>query len=84
MLTATILTMSTVDELASIHDRNPLALPEDHWEHWMDPSIVGDQKLVDEAVRAARDESSVLLFHKVSPFKPEDDGIVLTEPLNSL
>ncbi|GGO63942.1 DUF159 family protein [Microbacterium nanhaiense] len=84
VLTATILTMPTVDELASIHDRNPLTLPEDLWEHWMDRSIVGDQKLVDEAVRAGRDESSALLFHKVSPFKAGDDSIALTEPLNSL
>ncbi|WP_221585532.1 SOS response-associated peptidase [Microbacterium sp. G2-8] len=79
-LTATILTMPTVDELASIHDRNPVGLPQDLWEHWMDPETTGDQALVDEAVNASRGVMEQLEYHRVMPFKATDDGPQLLEP----
>lgn len=80
VLTATILTMPTVEPLAEIHDRNPMPLPESMWEQWLDPTIVGDRDLVDEAVHAARAEAEQLAFHKVAPFKLNDDGPQLIAP----
>ncbi|MDR0783907.1 MAG: SOS response-associated peptidase [Propionibacteriaceae bacterium] len=53
-LTATILTMESVPELASIHDRNPVALPPSAWWGWISPDEVGDQTLVDAMVAASR------------------------------
>lgn len=74
-LTATMLTMPTVDHLAEIHDRNPVALPDSLWEQWMDPSTVGNQELVDEAVSASHDVMSALGYHRVMPFKATDNGL---------
>ncbi|MGO2151280.1 MAG: SOS response-associated peptidase [Microbacterium gubbeenense] len=81
-LTATMLTMPTVDHLASIHDRNPVALPETFWEQWMDPGITGNQDLVDEAVNASQGEMEALGYHRVMPFKASDDGPQMTAPVD--
>lgn len=77
-LTATVLTMPTVHELATIHDRNPVGLPQAFWEQWMDPNITGDQNLVDEAVNASQGEMMALDYHRVMPFKSTDDGPQMT------
>jgi len=73
-LTATILTAATVPELAHIHDRVPVLLPQDLWLHWVDPSVTGDQALVDEAVAAGHAEASTLVAHEVAPFTLGDNG----------
>ncbi|MFP3466522.1 SOS response-associated peptidase [Leifsonia sp. SIMBA_070] len=83
VLTATILTSDAVQTLADIHDRNPVILPEELWQHWLDPSIVGDQALVDEAVRAGVAEASTLRFDQVRPFRTDDDGPQLIEPVDA-
>ena len=77
MLTATILTMDAVDELASIHDRNPVMLPRDWWNDWLNPEIVGDQSLVDAAVAAARPVASSLEFHRVGPVTGNSPELIL-------
>lgn len=69
MLTATILTMATVPELASIHDRNPVPLPAELWSQWLNPDFRGTQELVDEAVKAAIPVASTLSFHEVAPLR---------------
>jgi len=69
MLTATILTMATVSELASIHDRNPVPLPAVLWSQWLNPDFRGTQELIDEAVQAAIPVASTLSFHEVAPLK---------------
>jgi putative SOS response-associated peptidase YedK len=79
MLTATILTMATVPELAQVHDRTPVTLPESAWAQWLDPHTVGDQSLVDWAVSEARPVASQLTHYEVAPLK--GDGAALIEPL---
>lgn len=79
-LTATILTMPTIGNLAEIHDRNPVGLPESLWEQWMDPNVTGDENLVDEAVNASQAQMDALDFHRVLPFKSTDDGPRMTVP----
>jgi putative SOS response-associated peptidase YedK len=69
MLTATILTMATVSELASIHDRNPVPLPAELWSQWLNPDFRGTQELIDEAVQAAIPVASTLSFHEVAPLR---------------
>lgn len=81
-LTATMLTMATVGHLASIHDRNPVGLPQSMWEQWMDPTITGDQDLVDEAVGASRNTMEQLDYHRVMRFKASDDGPQMTAPID--
>ncbi|MGO1627508.1 MAG: SOS response-associated peptidase [Microbacterium sp.] len=79
VLTTTILTCASIEPLSPIHDRNPVLLPQEMWEHWLDPTIVGDQDLVDEAVDAHSSEARSLGFHEVAPFKLGDEGQALTE-----
>ena len=71
MLTATILTSSAVDELMGIHDRNPVPLPRDWWDDWLNPELDGDQSFVDAAVAAALPVASSLDIHQVAP--PDGD-----------
>ncbi len=80
VLTATILTSDAVHTLEDIHDRNPVILPEEMWLHWIDPSVVGDQTLVDEAVRAGVAEAEQLRIDQVRPFGARDDGPELIQP----
>lgn len=79
-LTATILTTATVPHLADIHDRNPVILPQALWEHWIDPTVTGDQALVDEAVAAHQSEAEALDYYEVQPFKTGDSGPDLVAP----
>ncbi len=52
-LTTTILTADAVHTLDHIHDRNPVPLPRDWWDDWLNPAIEGTQDFVDAAVAAA-------------------------------
>lgn len=78
-LTATIVTSDAVRTLADIHDRNPVILPESMWEHWIDPTVTGDQTLVDDAVRAGVAEAETLRFDIVGPVR--GDGPELIQPI---
>ncbi|MFB8191335.1 SOS response-associated peptidase [Microbacterium sp. NPDC055988] len=82
-LTATIITSDSVKTLAGIHDRNPVILPEDLWLHWIDPTISGDQDLVDEAVRAGVTKAEQLRIDQVQPFTSKDDGLHLIEAIDA-
>lgn len=79
-LTATIITSDAVETLEGIHDRNPVILPEHMWQWWMDPSLVGDQAMVDEAVRAGVAAASELEFFRVAPIKAKDEGPQVIAP----
>ena len=79
-LTATILTSDAVDELLHIHDRNPIPLPRESWNDWLNPNIEGDQHFVDAAVAAALPVASSLEIREVAPLG-NDDGPQLVEPV---
>jgi putative SOS response-associated peptidase YedK len=83
-LTATILASDAVDELLHIHDRNPLPLPRDWWDTWLDPNIEGDQNLVNAAVRAALPVAAGLEVHEVDPIPFRANGPQLIEPATHL
>lgn len=80
LLTATILTMATVPELADVHDRNPVTLPREFWATWLDPTIVGDQALVDAAVAEARPVAASLVHHAVGPVTGDGPELILPAP----
>ncbi|TQL46662.1 putative SOS response-associated peptidase YedK [Homoserinimonas aerilata] len=80
-LTATILTADAVDELIGIHDRNPVPLPRDWWDDWLNPELEGDQSFVDAAVQAALPVAQSLEFYEVAPLR--GDGPELLEPVRS-
>ena len=77
MLTATILTMPTVPELAQIHDRNPVPLPRDYWEQWLNPAEVGTQEFVDAAVSASIPVASGLNEYRVGPIRGNGPELIL-------
>jgi putative SOS response-associated peptidase YedK len=83
-LTATILTSDAVDELLHIHDRNPVPLPREWWNTWLDPNIEGDQDLVDAAVQAALPVAGALEVYEVAPIQFRSDGPNLIEPVAQL
>ena len=76
-LTATILTMPTVPELASIHDRNPVPLPEKFWDEWLNPATVGTQELVDAAVAEAIPVASSLSEFAVNPLRGNGPELIV-------
>lgn len=75
-LTAVILTCAAVPRLAHIHDRTPVILPRQLWEHRIDPDVAGDQNLVDEAVAAGRAVADTLIWHEVAPLKGNGPELV--------
>ncbi len=77
-LTAAILTSSAVDELLHIHDRNPVPLPRDWWDDWLNPALIGDQHFVDAAVQASLPVAAVLNVVEVTPLPSKGDGPTLT------
>ncbi|MDI2097793.1 SOS response-associated peptidase [Ruicaihuangia caeni] len=81
-LTASILTMPASDQLEWIHPRNPMPLPHEAWDWWLDPTAPGDQRMVDEAVRMSQAQAQQLIAHEVAPLS--GDGPSLIEPVNSL
>lgn len=81
-LTATILTSDAVQTLADIHDRNPVILPRQKWAWWTDPSLVGDQALVDEAVKFGVAAAGDLVFDEVAPIPSKADGPELIIPVS--
>jgi putative SOS response-associated peptidase YedK len=46
LLSVTIVTTGAVGELAEIHDRMPLLLPENCWDAWLDPDAPADPALL--------------------------------------
>jgi putative SOS response-associated peptidase YedK len=80
VLSATILTADAEGPLAQIHDRSPVALPEEWWDQWLAPATQGDQALVDAAVAVSRTVMESLNFYEVAPVK--GNGPELIEPLN--
>ena len=79
-LTATILTTDALGDLRDIHDRMPVTLPQEWWDDWLDPTVDGDQALVDAAVEASAEVAESLVLREVAPIK-NDGGPELINPL---
>ncbi|OBK87617.1 SOS response-associated peptidase [Mycolicibacter sinensis] len=61
LLSVTIITTDAVGELAGIHDRMPLLLPESRWDAWLDPDSP-----VDTALLAERPDTRGIVLREVS------------------
>lgn len=46
LLSCTMITTGAVGELAGIHDRMPLVVPEQDWDRWLDPDAPADTELL--------------------------------------
>lgn len=49
-----ILTQESVGELATIHDRMPVLVPQSLWAQWLDPASVDPQELLEEIIEVDR------------------------------
>lgn len=76
ILSATIMTMPSVPQLAEIHDRNPMPLPPQMWDTWLNPELPGNQELVNNAVEEASQLASTLEFHEVGPLRGDGPGLI--------
>ena len=61
---------------------SPVPLPREMWKEWLDPSIVGDQRLVDAAVSAALPVAASLEIREVAPLPFEGEGPELIRPVS--
>ena len=82
LCSVTIVTTAAVGELAGIHDRMPLLLPENHWDSWLDPDAPVDTTLLarppDVAGLALREVST--LVNSVRNNSPELIATVSAQP----
>jgi len=79
VLTATMLTRAAHGPAASIHDRAPVMLPREVWDEWLDPTVEGDQDLVEMVVHESEQVLERLELHPVAPLR--GDGPELIAPL---
>lgn len=70
LLTATIITQPAVGELAEIHDRMPLVLPESLVDEWIDATRVGDQSFADGIAAASAGMARSLRATEVESVPP--------------
>lgn len=77
-LTATILTREARGWLREIHDRTPVTLPSEWWDDWLDPTVDGDQDLVDSAVDASIAMGEALDVHEVAAIRGDDRPGLIT------
>lgn len=77
LLSCTIITTDAPGELAQIHDRMPLALPQRDWDRWLDPDAAIDEDLLARTpdVRAIRMREVSTLVNNV-----RNNGPQLLEP----
>ncbi|HEY9304808.1 MAG TPA: SOS response-associated peptidase [Mycobacterium sp.] len=77
LLSCTIITTDAPGELAEIHDRMPLVLPERDWDRWLDPDAAIDEGLLARTpdVRAIRMREVSTLVNNV-----RNNGPQLLEP----
>lgn len=82
LLTATIVTAAAPQELAGIHDRAPVLLPQSEWPTWLSPEVDGNEALVDEAVATSAALAETIDFYKVPRFGLHEDEPAMVEPLD--
>ncbi|QCQ93930.1 SOS response-associated peptidase [Rhodococcus sp. SGAir0479] len=63
LLSTTILTTDSVDQLANVHDRMPLILPPERWDAWLDPDSLGHPDLI----RPSLESVAAVDVRRVSP-----------------
>jgi putative SOS response-associated peptidase YedK len=80
LLSCTIITTDAPGELAEIHDRMPLVVPEADWDRWLDPDAPVDEELLSRApdVRGIRMREVSTLVNSIRNNGPE-----LLEPVDA-
>lgn len=80
-LTMAVLTTDATPELARIHDRMPVLVPRQHWQHWLDPSReVHD--VVDDLLPPVGPQELTAYPVSTSVNNVRNNGAQLLEPLS--
>ena len=64
LLTATIITCDSQAEMSAIHDRQPICLPQDLWQEWLDPAPA-DHHLIAAALDGAAQLTKTWQFRSI-------------------
>lgn len=64
--TTTILTMDSVGDLRTIHDRMPVFLDREFFTHWLNPEDLAGDELITRATQGSAVSATELEFHAVS------------------
>lgn len=83
-VTATVLTMDAPPQLMAIHPRSPVALPRDLWDGWLDPTVVGDDTLVQAAVARSAEVYRSVTEHVVRPLHGDSPDLIAPRDGESL
>lgn len=76
----TIITTSATDELGKIHDRMPMQVRREDWDHWLDPGLVDPLAVHDLLYRPGPDEMTAWAVSRAVG-NVRNDGPELVEPL---
>lgn len=76
-LTATVLTQASAGVMRALHHRMPVFMADDLLHDWLDPTIVGDQGLLDAALGLSEPYSERLREHAVKPLRGDGPELVL-------
>ena len=74
--TATILTTDAPPTLSWVHPRIPVFVPHSSWNRWLDPSLPGNQAMVDTFLGQQALVTSGLHAHRVGPVKGNGPDLV--------
>jgi len=74
-LTCTILTRDAVGDLATIHDRMPVMVPDDMVDDWLSPAVAGSE-ILPAASSATEEIASHIQFHEVRPLKGDGPDLI--------
>ena len=81
LVSATIVTTSANDMVATLHDRMPVILEPDDWPLWLDPSVA-DVDLLSQLLRPAPDGDLELVPVSPRVNSPHNEGAELIEPVS--
>ena len=79
-LTATILTRASAGVMAPLHDRMPIFLANELLSDWLDPTIEGDQLLVDAIAEASLPTAHQLTQYAVRPLRGNNPELLQPAP----
>lgn len=82
VLSATILTRPAAGDLADVHDRMPMMVPDNLLDPWLDPTVLGSQGFLDDFAAGTLSVTKGLTFYEVGPVRENDSSLIV--PLTRL
>ena len=77
LCTATILTTDAPETLSWIHPRIPVFVSPESWEKWLDPTVKGDQELVNNVLTDQNGTTDQLTAWPVAPVRGDGPDLIV-------